>query len=159
MPALIHPAQPQDASALATIFVDGWRFAYEGLLPRAFLASLDVSEREKQQKELIERSTHAADYWLHVADKAGSVVGVCAFGACRENNSENTGEIYALYLNPDDVGQGIGFSLMQDALARLSQENFKKVTLWVLDGNSRAISFYQKIGFTLTGKIQHEEMF
>lgn len=159
MPTLIRPACPQDAHALASIFVDGWRFAYEGLLPRAFLASLDVCERERQQKELINRSAHAADYWLRAADSDGVVVGVCAFGKCRENNSENTGEIYALYLNPNNVGQGIGFSLMQNALAQLSYEGFTQASLWVLDGNSRALSFYQKFGFILTGKTKYEEMF
>ncbi|GAA1742297.1 GNAT family N-acetyltransferase [Rothia terrae] len=159
MPTLIRPARLQDAHTLANIFVDGWRFAYEGLLPRAFLASLDVCEREKQQKELIIRSARAADYRMRVADRDGVVVGVCTFGKCREKDSENTGEIYALYLNPNNVGQSIGFSLMQDALAQLSHEGFIQASLWVLDGNSRALSFYQKFGFILTGKTKRDEMF
>ena len=159
MTLLIRPVKSEDAHALARIFVDGWRFAYKGLLPQAFLASLDVSEREKQQQQLIERFQRTSGYFLQVAELNGSVVGLCALGASREPNASSTGEIYALYLNPAFIGQGIGYALVQDAFALLKEEKYEQASLWVLDGNSRAISFYQKAGLHITGKTKREEMF
>ncbi|MBR3259041.1 MAG: GNAT family N-acetyltransferase, partial [Eggerthellaceae bacterium] len=46
---------------------------------------------------------------------------------------------------------GVGRTLMEAALARLDNA---QVAVWVLAGNSRAIRFYEKCGFTLDGAEQ-----
>lgn len=47
---------------------------------------------------------------------------------------------------------------MQDAVARLSEFGFGAVFLWVLEGNDRAIRFYEKAGFRLTGETKVEKL-
>ena len=40
----IRPATPYDAQAIARIRVQGWRFAYQGLISQDYLDSLSVAE-------------------------------------------------------------------------------------------------------------------
>lgn len=82
--------------------------------------------------------------------------GVCSFGPDRTDVS--VGEIYELDVSPTLFGTGLGRILMQDAVVRLSSLGFGEVFLWVLDGNKRAIRFYEKAGFALTGETKTEQL-
>jgi len=57
-----------------------------------------------------------------------------------------TGELYALYLQPDRWRHGTGSLLHAAALQRLSSMGFTESTLWVLDGDDRALAFYRQAG-------------
>ena len=46
---------------------------------------------------------------------------------------------------------------MNAALALLAGAGYAQVTLWVLDANSRARSFYEKAGFTADGAVKLED--
>ncbi|MFX3972885.1 GNAT family N-acetyltransferase, partial [Streptococcus suis] len=51
-------------------------------------------------------------------------------------------ELYALYVLADYYNQKIVYQLMQAALAKL--QSYENVILWGLEGNARAIDFYEK---------------
>lgn len=89
-------------------------------------------------------------------EPGAEILGVCSFGPDRVDAS--IGEVYALYLSPARAGMGLGRLLMQDAVARLAEAGFGRANLWVLEGNERAISFYEKAGFRLTGKTKAENL-
>ena len=57
--------------------------------------------------------------------------------------------INGLYVLADYHGQQVGYRLMNAALARLPAH--RKIFLWVLKGNDRAIRFYQRCGFRFDG--------
>lgn len=61
-------------------------------------------------------------------------------------------EICKLYVDPFFQGQGIGSKLIEYAMNKLHGDH-----LWALEKNTRAISFYQKHGFLLTGEKKVEE--
>ncbi len=61
-------------------------------------------------------------------------------------------EIGKLYVDPFFQGQGIGSKLIEYAMNKLHGDH-----LWALEKNTRAISFYQKHGFLLTGEKKVEE--
>jgi ribosomal protein S18 acetylase RimI-like enzyme len=46
---------------------------------------------------------------------------------------------------------------MRDALAGLGQRGWQEVSLWVVEGNDRAISFYQRFGFSFDGARKSHE--
>ena len=54
--------------------------------------------------------------------------------------------IHALSVRPDRHGQGIGASLMKDAIERATDEGFRVVHLDVLSDNP-AVKFYEAFGF------------
>lgn len=61
-------------------------------------------------------------------------------------------EIRKLYVDTSFQSEGIGNELIEFAIKELHADN-----LWALEKNVRAISFYQKHGFHLTGQKKFEE--
>jgi ribosomal protein S18 acetylase RimI-like enzyme len=86
------------------------------------------------------------------------VVGFVSYGRTRDEdlNQDKVSEIYAIYLLPDRWGKGFGAALMQEGLARLREQGYEAVSLWVLAGNKRAIRFYRQFGFKPDGMIKVE---
>lgn len=64
----------------------------------------------------------------------------------------NGTEICKLYVDTSFQSEGIGNELIEFAIKDLHANN-----LWVLEKNVRAISFYQRHGFHLTGQKKFEE--
>ena len=55
-----------------------------------------------------------------------------------------------LTLNSDLEGQGIGSSLILDAIEKARREQCKRIWLTSTNDNLRAIAFYQRLGFRMT---------
>lgn len=62
------------------------------------------------------------------------------------------GEVEKLFVEPVLQGKAIGAELLEYAI-QIKQANF----LWALEKNARAIAFYQRNGFCLTGDKKLEE--
>lgn len=60
-----------------------------------------------------------------------------------------TGEIYAIYILKEYYEQKVGYKLMTAALEMLSE--YREIVVWVLEGNHRAIKFYERCGFKFDG--------
>jgi len=56
-------------------------------------------------------------------------------------------EINKLYILRQFYGRGIGQELMKLAEQHIAERNFRKIWLWVLDSNERAIQFYRQQGY------------
>ena len=61
-------------------------------------------------------------------------------------------EICRIYVDTFFQSEGIGKELIEYAISELHADN-----LWALEKNTRAISFYQRHGFNLTGEKKFEE--
>ena len=59
------------------------------------------------------------------------------------------GEVYAIYLLEEYQGRGIGYRLMCEACEKL--KTYDRIALWVLEGNEKAIRFYERFGFRFDG--------
>jgi ribosomal protein S18 acetylase RimI-like enzyme len=81
-------------------------------------------------------------------DDGGNIVGWIAFDRCRDaDKAPHTGEVWAIYVLPEVIGQGVGRELWLRALGELQHLGFTEATLWVLAKNQRARQFYGKAGF------------
>lgn len=151
----LRDATPADAHAIATVVVQSWRAAYRGLLPDDVLAGLSVSDRERLWSDsLIARPPHVRTV---VATIGRAIVGFAATGpplVPTERADPTVGDLYALYLNPDLWGRGLGTQLHTAALDRLRSCGFTHAGLWVLATNERALRFYNRHGWTDTGRTQ-----
>ncbi len=58
--------------------------------------------------------------------------------------------MWALYVRADVYGRGVGYALLNESLGSAP------AYLWVLEGNERAIAFYERQGFRLDGCIKSE---
>jgi ribosomal protein S18 acetylase RimI-like enzyme len=140
----IRTASLSDARAIAEIHVSGWRSAYRGLVPQAHLDGLSVAKRETSWANAIETRQSQ----ILVAESGAHLIGWVAFGHCRDpDKPDGTGEIWAIYVAPEQLGQGVGRELWLRAYAELRRRAYREVTLWVLAQNERACQFYVKAGF------------
>ncbi|MCW2980014.1 MAG: acetyltransferase [Solirubrobacterales bacterium] len=85
------------------------------------------------------------------------VIGFVTFGPSRDEDTVGMGEIYALYVDPGRYEGGVGRLLMAHARRRLKEQGFKAAVLWVLQGNERAASFYEREGWKPDGAIREED--
>jgi len=84
-----------------------------------------------------------------VAERAGELVGVVL--AAPDPDEPDTGHLSRLYVTPPCWAVGIGRRLHDTVLAHLAGVGFAAATLWVLERNGRARSWYERLGWTATG--------
>ncbi len=139
-----------EARALAGIHIDTWQKAYVDVFPEAYLAGLDLAHRERWFEAQIDRGEG-----LIVAEAGTEPVGFCVFG---DSNEEGWGEIFAIYVHPDNWGQGHGFRLLSAAERHLAERSHPRALLWVLEQNQQAREFYERQGWVLGRPIRIEEI-
>lgn len=118
-----------------------WHAAYPGMVSEEYL--------ERLTPEACERMARRWTEGILVAKDGDRVIGFVGYGS-REENSPETGEIFALYVLPEYYGTGAGLRLMEAGLGQLKE--YPEVCLWVLKENERAIRFYRKCGFSPSGE-------
>jgi L-amino acid N-acyltransferase YncA len=128
---IIRAATADDARAIAEIHVAGWRWAYRGLVPDGLLDSLSVERREEMWRAGLAR---ALPGWaLFVAEREGEVLGFVGCGPSGDDDArENTAEVYAIYLQPEVQGTGVG----RELFARTRR--FYEIAGWRPDGSEKA---------------------
>ncbi|MBK9035228.1 MAG: GNAT family N-acetyltransferase [Myxococcales bacterium] len=142
---MVREARPDDADAIARVHVASWHAAYQTLIPADRLAAFTVRVRAAAWRHNLETGSVRAA----VFEDPGGVRGFSAVGPSRD--LIGWGEIWALYVDPSMWGRGVGSALFADALTALTERRFDQVLLWVLEGNERALRFYQGGGFVLDG--------
>jgi ribosomal protein S18 acetylase RimI-like enzyme len=150
--AQVRKATVEDAAAIAFVHVHSWQVAYRGHIPDEFLDSLNVEERANMWRQL----TQDPDKIILVAqDREGNVVGFSALGSSRDADANpNTVEVLAIYVHPEKWQKGIGHALLSASLDQIRNSEFDQVTLWVLEANQRARSFYESFGFVRDGVVK-----
>ena len=180
---MIRPATPYDAQAVARIRVQGWRFAYQGLISQDYLDSLSVAEDTERMRgylsqfpqnsplsrsEFVQGSGDGEKRSFMLAVRGNAVLGFCRFSATPDKidradratpGETMNGRLHALYIDPGALGQSIGHTLMNHALSTFAAWGCEHATLWVLEGNSRAISFYERQGWRCTGATKVDQSF
>jgi GNAT superfamily N-acetyltransferase len=86
------------------------------------------------------RNPNAETYLAFDDDEAVGVVSV------------SDGVLETLYVVPERWSRGIGSALHDLALDRLREANVQEARLWTLTENHRARVFYEKRGWSLTGR-------
>src|SRR3546814_10287336 len=81
-----------------------------------------------------------------VADREGEIVGWASFGPGRDKGASEQAELWGLYARPDVFSTGVGHALISAAETALREDGFTSAYLWILDGNDRAATFYERPG-------------
>ena len=106
----IRPATPYDAQAIARIRVQGWRFAYQGLISQDYLDSLSVAEDTERMRgylsqfpqnsppsrsEPVQGSSDDEKRSFMLAARGDAVLGFCLFSAAPIRLTVQTGLLRA----------------------------------------------------------------
>lgn len=118
-----------------------WQETYRGLVDDGYLAAMT-------EGKCIAIARRWRDNIL-VAKDGERVVGFAGFGAYRDDTLPDSGEVYAIYLLEEYQGRKIGYRLMREAVEKLKA--YDRIALWVLEGNEKAIRFYERFGFRFDG--------
>ena len=119
----LRRAEPEDAAAIAHVFLDSFHATYD----------FPLAHSDDEVRDWIrDRVVPEMETW--VADDGGRVVGMMVIAP---------GWLEQLYVAPDRLGAGIGGRLVDLAKARSPDG----LTLWTFQVNERARGFYEGHGF------------
>lgn len=139
----VEQLSPDDWEALRSV-----RLAALADAPYAFASALD---QERGYDERQWRSFLAAATWF-VTRRRGEIVGVVAL--LLEAGEEPERHLVSMWVARQLRGTGIARTLLDAALSDAADGGTKIVSLWVADGNARARRFYERSGFSSTGRRQ-----
>lgn len=157
----IRVARPEDAAGIARVHLESWEITYRGILPDAVLDA-------RNHQLLLNRWTRMlldmkSDVRYFVAELDDAVVGFASGGPERSGDAAYDGELYGIYLLPDQQRRGVGRALALAVAQHLFQCGKHAMLVWVLSDNpSRA--FYERLGgipvrttLAVFGDVEYEE--
>ena len=145
----IRIANAPDAAAIADLHAESWRIAYRGMLQDDYLDREIFPERLALWDERFR--TPAANQYVIVAEVDAKVAGfACAYGG---EDPVWGSFLDNLHVTPASKRTGIGSALMQD-VAQWSMKAWPNcgMYLWVLESNTPAIRFYERVGGRCAGE-------
>lgn len=143
MEYVIRERKKEDCKAIAHITTRGWNETYKGIVPDYFLEELKHNENERATQ--MTNKFDENDNNQIVLEVNGKVVGFCNFGKSNDEEIENCGEIFALYILSEYKGNGYGKKLVEYAQEKLKEMGFDKFIIACLKGNP-SNEFYKHIG-------------
>lgn len=148
---MIRRGKPGDEAGLARVHVASWQAAYRGLMDQAFLDGLDLEARTAWWATALTRQTNL----INVVVVEGSIAGFCLAGA---STQDGWGEVYAIYVDPEHWGEGMGADLLRAGEADLAAAGHSQALLWVLSRNGPARAFYERQGWALAKPMRIESI-
>ena len=146
MAIIVKPMETvAEARGQAYVHYHAWQETYPGLVDRSYLDRMTLETSERYAVEAFEKG-----YCSTLVAKDGDrVIGFAGYGPYRGTDLTDAGEVFAIYVLRDYYDRGVGRALMERALAALAA--YRRVCVWVLRGNERAIRFYGRCGFAPDG--------
>lgn len=86
-----------------------------------------------------------------VACEGTVVLGVAVANTAPDPARPSTGELARLYVHPDRWAAGIGRALHDRVVEVLAGLGLDEAELWVLEGNTRARGWYERLGWVHSG--------
>ena len=154
MSIVVREARPADAAGIAHVECEAWRDAYPTLLPERYL--IDVLDEPRRTAFWQQRLSHRVENRIVLAPAVAPerVLGYAVFGRCRVQRLSFSGELYELYLLPEQRGQGLGRQLCAEVAGRLLKSGLTSLCVEVLEGNPSRF-FYEALGGRLVARNSH----
>ncbi|AHI00116.1 GNAT family N-acetyltransferase [Kutzneria viridogrisea] len=156
----VRRALQGDAGELARINVAAWQHAYRGLVSDALLDRMLPESRLKGWQRWL--AMPDPDGVFLAEDEQGGVGAYC--GVCEARDPEDvhedlsTGELLALYGDPERKGTGAGRAAHQAGLDHLAAQGFRYAVLWVFQDDAASRSFYEHHGWRHDGAVREYDV-
>lgn len=141
---LVRAATEQDNPGIRYVQVNTWKHAYRGMIPDRILDQMTVDNPPRRSKAPDPRIAKSRSAVVAV-DKSDRVVGFAVGGAARSNDWNHEGELWAIYVLPDEQGKGLGRRLFNELKQKLASE-YRNLIIWVLEENHSSHKFYENMG-------------
>lgn len=140
--SMIRHWTDDDLKAVQHILLETWRDAYGSFIPET---DLETYFQTHYHMEAMRKLLAAKGVDGLVAELNGETVG---FARTAYDPAEKRFTIASLYVLPEHQGKGIGMELLLHAEKIGAHYGVDSVWLGVMEENARALSWYQRIGFT-----------
>ncbi|HUH08159.1 MAG TPA: GNAT family N-acetyltransferase [Egibacteraceae bacterium] len=150
--ALVRESTPDDASTLGAVHVRAWQVAYRKLMPDSYLDQLSAAERAEMWRDRLKRAPRPK-VGRFVAENDGKrLAGFIMVGPAGGEEHSAHGEVYALNVDPDHWGRGIGQALLDAGTRHLGGAGFDEAVLWLHPRNERAQEVLRGSGLAVRGR-------
>ncbi|WP_026909194.1 GNAT family N-acetyltransferase [Paucisalibacillus globulus] len=120
--------------------------------PEAFAASYDELISKVNPLEQFEKSIAQATHYNFGAFKDEKLIGMVTLLPETKVNLKHKANIFAMYVTPDERGNGLGKALLDAAIKQARAiDGISRVNLSVVSINHDAKGLYQKFGFKSYG--------
>ena len=133
----IIPVTEENAPLAGAVHAVSWQASHRHFCPEEFVLRFDA---RRQTEYLLEGMRRGKQVWLLIDPEPAGLISLT-----------ETGEgslIEDLYVLPECEGRGYGGALLKAAMAHAKGP----VYLWILNNNIKALDYYQKRGFALSGR-------
>jgi GNAT superfamily N-acetyltransferase len=145
---MIRRATVADAAGIAQVHVESWQAIYRGHLPDDYLDALTPERRARNWHQALSEATVE----IAVSETRSRITGFVSLAPSRDDDADDaTGELTAIYLVPSIWRNGVGRKLIDWVKGAARLRGWNRLTLWVLEGNSRARHFYAATGWRHDG--------
>lgn len=129
--------------------LEAWRDVRLRALREAPYAFGSTYEREVAftDEDWLQRINNLALFMAEVGDGIVGIIG----GYRPSGQAETVREVVSMWVDPSVRGSGVSAELVQAIKDWSIQEGAEQLSLWVAEGNDRALAFYERMGFELTG--------
>ena len=144
---IIRRADVEDLQEVSKVLALSWKSEMSGIVHDDYLETI----REDRWIEPLSSGLNDGQMYISVLESAEGIQGVAVL---RTADEVGTANLVGFYLLPERTGQGYGGFFFDFLEMEMLDSGYKKCVLDVLDGNARAIRFYEKKGFSYTGKTE-----
>ncbi len=137
----------KDLDTVVRIHCESWRDAYKEFMDEDYISRKNSTRRAKWENILAESPVEK-----HFLIRDGDVpVGMISADSPKENVDGDTYEIFGLYILPPFMKKGYGRAAAALVEEKIRGMGYEKISLWVLEPNQRARSFWEKMGLASDG--------
>jgi RimJ/RimL family protein N-acetyltransferase len=148
---VIRRADAGDVDAIAHVINEAWRTAYAGIVPREALDALTDAEKAARLREGLARFAEMRYYVLEAGD---AIVGAASLHPTRDADLPGAAEFSFFYFLPAVWRQGYGKELLALLKCEAINLGYERLCCWVLENNTRALTFYESQGMLPDGARQ-----
>lgn len=155
--APVRPATAGDARAVADVHVASLRDTYDELLGSGDFDTLDSGAWTRAWTA---RLAGGDGCLLVVTEHGDRVAGFAWLGPTTDpdDDPQAVGQLRSIHVLPRARGTGLGRALLDAVHARLLTGGAREATLWVVDGNTRALGVYERDGWRADGASREDAL-
>jgi GNAT superfamily N-acetyltransferase len=153
LPVKVRVARPEDARAVARIYVESWHDTYAAILPKRLLCAMTPQGQAARWRAAI--GARGREQVMVAESGRHGILGMASVGPARDGALDYDGEVYTLYVDPAFFGRGAGRALLRGGFGALSARGFSSCVIWAHARNP-ARYFYEAMGGRLVAeRVQH----
>jgi ribosomal protein S18 acetylase RimI-like enzyme len=155
MNIIIREARPEDVRDIQNVYHETWLDTYPSEEVGVIVEDIEENFKNAYSKETLDNIANKIRTLPVTAKFLIAVVNDKVVGLCRISIKEEFNQLNAIYVLPAYQGMGIGLKFWDESMIFFDKN--KRIIVQVATYNSRAIKFYEKLGFRDNGKRFTEE--